>query len=373
MRLTSLIASVLLLGVQVAQAENLCTISKLDHPSLEERSRVLQFPSGQRYILIGHDHGDPDERGRLSRWLVRPVAGKLMMDEGAMGEELPMEDNPIAGALLTEDWIARLDEFLARNAKAQQHVKEDLAFLRSTYWTTETPILVALEAYNDAIEGKIGTAEKIEASLMREACDRKLGETPQLRDVELLLAGAAIYSYRHDPELRDKYRLMGVDGDEEGMTLQKLGTKTMRIADARLTKLTRGRKLDEETIRKQMQRVIDEMNAAYADTGEIFVYDHEIIRQRLDRYLEGDQELRGAVLSYLFGYLDFLRGMKKRDVAMVSNLLEPGQSAVLLVGEEHLDSLVSLLTIPCEQALPKQTPVAEEPTPGLLDEILERY
>jgi hypothetical protein len=306
---------------------------------------VIEFPGERRVTLIGHNHGDREVPHRLSRWAAQPL-----------------------DAMTTDAWLSELEGLLAENAKAREHAKQDLAFLRSTLWTSETPIFVAVESMEGAVATAVGQAETFTGDLNRQICQRPPGDTAPLRDAELLFMGAAVFSYLHDPELRPKYELLGIETDKEAVDLQARGKKTMRLAEDRLGTLMASREVDEDALKKYMQRVVDLLNEGYKDIGNILVYDHTVIRERLENWAEEDKDVRGAVYSYLFGYLDFLRGMKRRDVAIMRALASQERPGVLFIGEEHLDSLIPLVEMQCGRPLPAEGELKE---PDVLKQIPE--
>jgi hypothetical protein len=332
MRIASLLLTLAVFALQSVQAGPSCEPSRLDHEALKDRSWVITFPDGWTITLIGHHHGDPEDLDALAEWATTPVA------------ETP-----------TAEWMAQMDQFLQEQARTEQHAKEDLAFLRTTLWTSPDPIFVALEASDESIEGRINRAQGLKRNLARQICDREIQDPTALREAELVAMGATIYSYLHEPELRARYDLVGVEGGARGGALQRRGKKTMEIAEARLAEVAREHRLDAATVRPIMEGAVEELNAAYLDSGLIFIHDHEAIRETVESAADPDPELRGAVLSYLFGYLDFLRGMKRRDLAFIHHLARQDRSGVFFVGEEHLDSIAGLLEIPCSRGNSRQS------------------
>ncbi len=162
--------------------------------------------------------------------------------------------------------------------------------------------------------------------------------------------GGALYSYLYDTELKDKYELVGMEGTAEGIKLQKQGKKKMSVGKKQLAKIAKQQEVDEPRIQKAMAFVVNEMNKAYDDIANILVYDHQFIRSRLvNAYPDLVPKVRGALLTYLYGYLDVLRGMKKRDVFFSRKLALQDRSSIFFVGEEHLTSLANLLQIQCHE------------------------
>ncbi|MGB5584044.1 MAG: hypothetical protein WBO93_10680, partial [Gammaproteobacteria bacterium] len=90
--------------------------------------------------------------------------------------------------------------------------------------------------------------------------------------------------------------------------------------------------------------------------------DHEWIRSRLEkkqRHL--DPQVKGTLLTYLYGYLDYLRGMKQRDIFFARKLAVQERSGIFFLGQEHLDSLSNLLEMNCKN-IKSGKPVKVEPT-----------
>ena len=324
-----------------------CGVSRIEHPLIGQRSQIIEFAGPRPVTVVGHDHGDRELANALYRWAQAPAA------------ETP-----------TDDWRAGLDALLAKAEKAREHVKEDLAQLRTTLWRSEQPLYLAVETADEALDGLIERSRRFRAALTRQRCERDLTDTDEaaLRDAELLFMGAPVYSYLSEPELRPRYELVGIEADQDAVDQQVRGKKAMGLGEARLARVSAERDFDQEPARKYMQRVVDKLNEAYADIGMILVEDHTTIREYLENYPVEDQQIRGAVYQYLFGYLDFLRGMKRRDIAIMRKLAAQNRPSLVFIGQEHLESLAGLLKMQCGRPLEKGE---ELPEPDVLKDIPE--
>ncbi len=347
MKLTSLFLTLGLFAAQSLQATDLCTPLELEDPTIKERARIVHFPGDRSIILLGHEHGDRNVLKRFAHW------AQDRDDE-----------------LSNDEWREHVQEFIKKNDKTLAHVKQDLGFLRASLWETQEPIFVAIESQDDDVAEHAVRAMRVRSALSQAFWKRGLEDAMLLRDAELIYMGGALYSYLYDNELKGKYELVGMEGRENAALLQKRGKKTMHIAETRLTAIKAKQEFDEDIVKKAMALVVDEMNEAYDDIAMILVYDHETIRTRFeDRYRNLDPKVRGAVLSYLYGYLDYLRGMKKRDVFFSRKLANQERSGVFFVGEEHLVSLAKLLRLQCK-TLEAGLPVYEEvPPEPVIDEM----
>ncbi|MEN8178822.1 MAG: hypothetical protein ABFS39_09390 [Pseudomonadota bacterium] len=346
----SLLIPFIFLTAQPLQAAEFCTAQPLEHARLKDRSNIMQFSDGRSVTLIGHDHGDRAELRRFSKWLLNP--------------------DP---ELSTDDWKAHVEAFLMGNEKTARQAKDDLGFLRATLWNAKDPIFLAVEAQDDNVAGRIQNAMKVRSALFNEFVVRELDNPGFMRNVELVYMGATLYSNLYDAELMNTYDLVGMEGHPDGSRLQKVGKKAMRVAQARLSQLKNKPDYDEVAVKKAVQFVVDEMNEAYADVAMILVYDHKTIRdQIMGRYPSLDPQVRGTILNYLFGYLDYLRGMKKRDIFFSRKLANQERSGIFLVGEEHLASLTNLLQVQCktlEMGLPVPEAIPEQEPEQVIEEM----
>ena len=343
----SLLIPFIFLTALPLQAGDFCMTQPLEHDRLKDRSSIMHFSDGRSVTLIGHDHGDREQLRQFSRWLRKP------------GPELS-----------TDDWKAHVEAFLKGNEKTARHAKDDLGFLRASLWNAGDPIFLAIEAQDGDVAGHIQNAMKVRSALLNAFVKRELDDPQFMRNVELVYMGAILYSTLYDTELKNTYDLVGMEGHPDGVRLQKVGKKAMRIAQLRLSRLKSKPDYDEVAVKKSVQFVVDDMNQAYDDIAMILIYDHKTIRdQIMGRFPSLDPQVRGSILNYLFGYLDYLRGMKKRDIFFSRKLANQEHSGILFVGEEHLDSLANLLQVQCK-TLQAGMPVYEEvPPEPVIDEM----
>lgn len=310
-----------------SQAADLCTPIELEHPIIKERARIVHFPDDRSVTLLGHNHGDRQDLKKFANWAKEP--------------------DP---ELTNQEWQERIGKFIKQNNKTLTHVKQDLGFLRAQLWETSQPIFLAVESQDEDMAAHATRAIGVHTALSKEFWRRDMEDTRLLRDAELIAMGGVLYSYLYDSELKDKYELVGMEGTEEGIKLQKTGKKKMAIAKNRLANILANQQLDIEKTNKAMAFVVNEMNKAYDDIANILIYDHQYIRARLlNAYPAIDNKAKGEVLAYLYGYLDYLRGMKKRDVFFSRKLAIQERSSIFFVGEEHLTSLANLLQVQCNE------------------------
>lgn len=349
MKHISLFITLGIFSFQTLQAVELCTPQEVEHPNIKERARTVHFADGHHVTLIGHVHGERKSLKNFAGWVQRPD------DE-----------------LSTNEWRDRVEAFIKNNEKTLTHAKQDLGFLRATLWNAQEPIFVAVESQDDDVAGHVQRAMKVRSALAKEASKREIENTQLLRDAELIYMGGVFYSHLYDSELKQNYELLGMEGTEEGVILQKQGKKKMRLAKNRLAKIKENQGLDQDIVDKAMAYVVDEMNASYDDVANILAYDHEMIRGRIEaRYRNLEPKVRGAVLSYLFGYLDVLRGMKKRDVFFSRKLTVAAQkqSGIFYFGEEHLESIGKLLELDCHLIKEGNPIIMEELKQEKIDEM----
>ncbi len=316
-----------LLGLQTLQAADFCTIQELEHPLLKARAKSMQFADGRTFTLVGHVHGERSINKRFGNWARDPD------DE-----------------LTNEEWTARLEKFIGQNATVLEHAKQDLAHIRASLWNAEQPIFVALEAQDADMSSHIRNAKETSSALLKAGFRRDIENLELIRDAELAYMGGPHYSYLYDSELKEKYELIGMENTADGVRLQKQGKKKMRRGEASLASLKKTQDVDEEKLNKVLASIVDEMNKNYDDIANILAYDQESIRRSLlFRYKNNiDEELRGAILMYLYGYLDYLRGMKKRDVFFTRKLGRQERSGLFFFGQEHLESISRLLELECK-------------------------
>lgn len=325
MKLINLFITLGILAAPALQAADLCSPVELEDPVIKERARIVHFPKERSVTLVGHMHGERSGLKRFSHWAKDPD------DE-----------------LSNDEWLVRVQTFVTKNEKTMMHAKQDLGFLRASLWTARQPIFVAVESQDDDVAGHAQSAIEVSTALWKAHWKRELDNMSLMRDAELITMGGTLYSYLYDTELKDKYELVGMEGTAEGIKLQKEGKKKMSVGKKQLAKIAKQQEVDEPRIQKAMAFVVNEMNKAYDDIANILVYDHQFIRSRLvTAYPNLEPKVRGALLTYLYGYLDVLRGMKKRDVFFSRKLALQDRSSIFFVGEEHLTSLTNLLQIQC--------------------------
>lgn len=342
----SLLIPFILFTAQPLQAGELCSPQPLEHDRLKDRSNITHFPGGRSVTLIGHDHGDREAQRQFSKWLRMP--------------------DP---ELSTEEWTAHTEEFLKGHEKTSQHVKDDLGYLRARLWNAKDPMFLAIEAQDDDVTGHVLNSMKMRSALLKEFFTREMDNPKFMREVELVYMGATLYSTLYDTELKRKYDLIGMEGPEDGARLQKVGKKAMHNAQVRLSQLKMKPELDQAKVKQVVQFVVNDMNKAYDDIANILVYDHKTIRDLLmGSYPNLDTQVRGAILNYLFGYLDYLRGMKKRDIAFSRKLALQERSGLFFVGEEHFESLTKLIETHCKM-LDAGTPIEEQPPQPEIEEM----
>lgn len=316
----------LFVNLPAVQAADLCAIDDLEHPALKGRAKVMHFPGDRTFTLVGHVHGDRNRLKRFGNWARDPD------DE-----------------LSNEEWTARLEKFIGKNENVLAHAKQDLAFMRASVWNAEKPIFVAMEALDADMSSHAQHAMETRSALVKASCRREIDNPRFIRDTELVYMGGVLYSFLYDSELKEKYELIGMENTQEGVRLQKEGKKKMRNGEARLASLKKKQALDEARINKLLSSVVDEMNKHYDDVANILAYDQESIRRSLTyRYQDMGDELRGALLTYLYGYLDYLRGMKKRDIFFARKLGQQERSGIFFFGQEHLESISKLLELECK-------------------------
>ena len=312
---------------QSLQATELCTAQALEHPVIKERAKIMHMRGDRTITLVGHVHGDRRALRKFGNWARNPDV-----------------------ELSNQEWLSRVTEYIDTNAKALEHAKQDLSFLRASLWEAQQPLFVGMESQDDDLTAHVQQAMGVRSELWKAFWQRELEDIALLRDAELLTLGGVLYSYLYDSELKDKYELEGLENTEEGVRLQKEGMKKMRTAEKRLASIKAKKGLDQAIIDEAMAYVVDVMNAQYDDIADILAYDHEMIRGTLeDKYRNLEPDVRGAALLYLYGYLDYLRGMKKRDVFFARKLAGNERSGIFFVGQEHLESISKLLEIECHQ------------------------
>ena len=327
MKRSILIFALGLLGAQIAHAAEICEAVKLEHPALSERTRVVKLPDGHIITLVGHVHGERNSLKRFGDWVKQPD------DE-----------------LSNSEWINRLNRLIVKNRETLLHAAQDLAFMRATLWEAQEPIFVPVESQEDDIGKHVQFAMQIRSGLAQSSRKREMDNLRLIRDVELITMGGPLYSFVYDRELKKKYKLVGMEGTEEGVRLQNAGRKKMQTAELRLARIRARQGLDESIVDQAMDDVVDEMNVKYDDIANILPYDRAMIRDRVAvGYPNLEKDVKGAVLLYLYGYLDYLRGMKKRDVFFARKLTRQQHSGLFFVGKAHLESLANLLELQCEQ------------------------
>jgi hypothetical protein len=283
------------------------------------RLRAVEFPDGRRIFVLSHNHGDR----------VLPFALlKLVRSKELSNAEF-------------RQGLAALGEKV-RNAEGQ--IAQDTETLRQLLKDNPDLKFLAEESTNRIVQNNLENYALLEGGFNSAFKKRGLVPTEDEKRVMRVVLGPVYYIKLHEPERLLGREVLGFETDEANA----LEDAAEKRADALVDQLDELSKSNGKFIsnlwgtRIQLWSLYDTFNPE-SDIPKIMASVHE------DSIPE---TLRQPTLAWIRATLDDMAGYKRREVDISSGMIKSGKSGILVMGADHLKSLMTRLQGDCTKAEP---------------------
>lgn len=286
-----------------------CVIQQSEQSS---RLQTLEYADGRRFYFLGHTHG--------SRQLPEALAKLVRADQGS------------------EIAFAQAFRALPVNPWALDQVSQDISLLR--YFLADPKIdFVAMEGTPATVQNNLREYAHLRRGFQQAFEIRQVEPNESHVEVLRVALGPVAYLQSSEPELFSKKSILGFES-EQAIAEESEAERGTAAARAILMQAVGG---DTKTAGR-----ISGLEFSLWSRLEDYVPERDETRvlEQAERS-EVAAAVRVPALSWLRALLHEIAATKKRERAVVENMLGVARSGVLVMGQEHIDSVMRELRRQC--------------------------